>query len=66
MKPSRNEFNTFLSQLAFAVLVEDGLEFRDRLIRLVRTLRYGDRFQILAHLRTSSKITRNILFAPAL
>lgn len=35
--------NTFLSQSVFAALIEGGLEFRGELIRLVRTLRGGDR-----------------------
>ena len=35
--------NTFLSQLVFSALVEGGLEFRGTIIRLVRTLRGGDR-----------------------
>lgn len=35
--------NSFLSQLVFSALVEGGLEFRGELIRLVRTLRGGDR-----------------------
>lgn len=35
--------NAFLSQLVFSALVEGGLEFRGQLIRLVRTLRGGDR-----------------------
>jgi site-specific DNA-methyltransferase (adenine-specific) len=35
--------NTFLSQAVFAALVEGGLEFRGEVIRLVRTLRGGDR-----------------------
>jgi site-specific DNA-methyltransferase (adenine-specific) len=35
--------NSFLSQLVFSALVEGGLEFRDELIRLVRTLRGGDK-----------------------
>jgi site-specific DNA-methyltransferase (adenine-specific) len=35
--------NTFLSQLVFAALVEGGLEFRGEIIRLVQTLRGGDR-----------------------
>ncbi len=35
--------NAFLSQLVFASLVEGGLEFRGELIRLVQTLRGGDR-----------------------
>lgn len=35
--------NAFLSQLVFGALVEGGLEFRGEVIRLVRTLRGGDR-----------------------
>lgn len=35
--------NAFLSQLVFCALVDGGLEFRGELIRLVRTLRGGDR-----------------------
>lgn len=35
--------NAFLSQLVFEALIEGGLEFRGELIRLVRTLRGGDR-----------------------
>jgi site-specific DNA-methyltransferase (adenine-specific) len=35
--------NTFLSQMVFTALVEGGLEFRGEIIRLVRTLRGGDR-----------------------
>lgn len=35
--------NAFLCQLAYAALVEGGLEFRGQLIRVVRTLRGGDR-----------------------
>jgi site-specific DNA-methyltransferase (adenine-specific) len=35
--------NAFLSQPVFCALVEGGLEFRGELIRLVRTLRGGDR-----------------------
>lgn len=35
--------NTFLSQLVFSAIVEGGLEFRGEIIRLVRTLRGGDR-----------------------
>jgi len=35
--------NAFLSQLVFAALVDGGLEFRTQLIRIVRTLRGGDR-----------------------
>lgn len=35
--------NSFLSQLVFGALVRSGLEFRGEFIRLVRTLRGGDR-----------------------
>lgn len=35
--------NTFLSQLVFSAVAEGGLEFRGQLIRLVQTLRGGDR-----------------------
>src|SRR5690606_21047236 len=35
--------NAFLSQLVFSALIRSGLEFRGELIRLVRTLRGGDR-----------------------
>jgi site-specific DNA-methyltransferase (adenine-specific) len=35
--------NSFLCQLVYTALVEGGLEFRGQLIRLVRTLRGGDR-----------------------
>lgn len=35
--------NAFISQLTFAALIEGGLEWRDELIRLVQTLRGGDR-----------------------
>ena len=35
--------NAFVSQLVFSALVEGGLEFRGQMIRLVRTLRGGDR-----------------------
>jgi len=35
--------NTFLSQLVFSAIVESGFEFRGTVIRLVRTLRGGDR-----------------------
>lgn len=35
--------NAYLSQVVFAALVEGGLEFRGEVIRLVRTLRGGDR-----------------------
>lgn len=46
LKPGAHVFiasNAFLSQLVFAALIEGGLEFRCELIRLVRTLRGGDR-----------------------
>lgn len=35
--------NAFVSQLVFSAIVEGGLEFRGELLRLVRTLRGGDR-----------------------
>ena len=35
--------NAIMSQLVFAALVQGGLEFRGQVIRLVRTLRGGDR-----------------------
>jgi site-specific DNA-methyltransferase (adenine-specific) len=35
--------NSFLAQIVYASLVEGGLEFRGQIIRLVRTLRGGDR-----------------------
>ena len=35
--------NSFLCQMVYAALVEGGLEFRGQLIRVVRTLRGGDR-----------------------
>jgi len=35
--------NSFLSQLVFSALIAGGLEFRGEIIRLVRTLRGGDR-----------------------
>ncbi len=35
--------NSFLSQLVFTALVRSGLEFRGEMIRLVRTMRGGDR-----------------------
>ncbi len=35
--------NAFLSQMVFGALVKGGLEFRGEVIRLVRTLRGGDR-----------------------
>lgn len=35
--------NAFLAQLVYSALVEGGLEFRGQIIRMVRTLRGGDR-----------------------
>ncbi len=35
--------NSFLAQLVYSALVEGGLEFRGQVIRIVRTLRGGDR-----------------------
>jgi len=35
--------NAFLSQLVFSALVESGFEFRSQVVRIVRTLRGGDR-----------------------
>lgn len=35
--------NAFLSQLVFEALIDSGLDFRGEIIRLVRTLRGGDR-----------------------
>lgn len=46
MRPGGHLFiasNAFLSQLVFSAIVAGGLEFRGELIRLVRTLRGGDR-----------------------
>jgi site-specific DNA-methyltransferase (adenine-specific) len=46
LRPGAHVFvasNAFLSQPVFAALVEGGLEFRGELIRLVTTLRGGDR-----------------------
>jgi len=46
LRPGGHAFiagNAFLSQPVFAALVEGGLEFRGEIIRLVRTLRGGDR-----------------------
>jgi site-specific DNA-methyltransferase (adenine-specific) len=46
LKPGGHVFiasNSFLSQLVFASLIDGGLEFRGQVIRLVRTLRGGDR-----------------------
>lgn len=35
--------NTFLSQIVFTAIADAGLEFRGQIVRLVRTLRGGDR-----------------------
>jgi site-specific DNA-methyltransferase (adenine-specific) len=35
--------NSFLAQLVYTALVEGGLEFRGQIVRIVRTLRGGDR-----------------------
>jgi site-specific DNA-methyltransferase (adenine-specific) len=35
--------NSFLAQLVYTALVEGGLEFRGQIVRMVRTLRGGDR-----------------------
>lgn len=46
LRPGAHVFiacNAFLSQLVFSALIEGGLEFRGELIRLVQTLRGGDR-----------------------
>lgn len=46
LKPGAHVFiasNSFLSQLVFSALVEGGLEYRTTIMRLVRTLRGGDR-----------------------
>jgi site-specific DNA-methyltransferase (adenine-specific) len=46
LRPGAHVFiasNSFLSQLVFSALVKGGLEFRGQLIRLVQTLRGGDR-----------------------
>jgi len=46
LRPGAHVFvasNSFLSQMVFTALVEGGLEFRGEIIRLVRTLRGGDR-----------------------
>ena len=46
LRPGAHVFiasNTFLSQLVFSSLIEGGLEYRGTIIRLVRTLRGGDR-----------------------
>jgi site-specific DNA-methyltransferase (adenine-specific) len=46
MRPGGHMFiatNAFMSQLLYAALVDGGLEFRGETVRLVRTLRGGDR-----------------------
>ncbi len=46
LRPGAHVFlagNSFLSQLVFGAVVEGGLEFRGEIVRLVRTLRGGDR-----------------------
>lgn len=46
LKPGAHVFvacNSFMSQLVFHSLIEAGLEFRTEIIRLVQTLRGGDR-----------------------
>lgn len=46
LRPGAHVFiatNAFIAQLLYAALVEGGLEFRGQVIRLVRTLRGGDR-----------------------
>ncbi|MGH7454347.1 MAG: DNA methyltransferase, partial [bacterium] len=46
LRPGAHVFiasNSFLSQLTFSALIEGGLEYRGTIIRLVRTLRGGDR-----------------------
>jgi len=46
LKPGAHVFiasNAFISQLTFCSLVQGGLEFRGEIIRLVQTLRGGDR-----------------------
>lgn len=46
LRPGAHVFiasNAFISQLTFPALVEGGLEFRGELVRVVRTLRGGDR-----------------------
>jgi len=46
LKPGAHVFvacNAFMSQLVFSSLIEGGLEFRTEVIRLVQTLRGGDR-----------------------
>jgi site-specific DNA-methyltransferase (adenine-specific) len=46
LRPGAHVFlacNSFLSQLVYSALVEGGLEFRGQIIRVVQTLRGGDR-----------------------
>jgi site-specific DNA-methyltransferase (adenine-specific) len=46
LKPGAHVFvacNSFMSQLVFSSLIEGGLEFRTEVIRIVQTLRGGDR-----------------------
>jgi site-specific DNA-methyltransferase (adenine-specific) len=46
LRPGAHVFvasNSFLSQLMFAAIIEGGLDFRGEVIRLVQTLRGGDR-----------------------
>ena len=46
LKPGAHVFvacNAFMSQLVFSSLMDDGLEFRTQIIRLIQTLRGGDR-----------------------
>lgn len=46
LKPGAHVFmasNAFLSQLVFGAMVEGGFEFRTEIVRLVQTLRGGDR-----------------------
>jgi len=46
LKPGAHVFvacNSFMSQLVFSSLIEGGLEFRTEILRLVQTLRGGDR-----------------------
>ena len=46
LRPGAHVFiatNSFVAQILYAALVEGGLEFRGQIIRIVRTLRGGDR-----------------------
>lgn len=52
LKPGAHVFvacNSFMSQLVFSSLIEGGLEFRTEIIRLVQTLRGGDRPKLGEH-----------------